>query len=448
MPLVEFTFPAALKNVWEKKTGNPVPTESEMIDLDTAKADIPFEVDLNQLRNDTSLREMVRGTLAISLGMPQGSLATVPITHAVVLLGLLSRVNRGLVAEKAAKVGERLSRGENPRLVSYDDANDAMGSLQEDAALLRQQAQQACSDNAEATRVLESRTEATFSGVGQRFESVARYRENTAEEMGSIRTTIEDFTMRQQQQQQQTETVMQSLMAELVSLKTRVERQETRPQQHEAVKMPMPPPPPPLSHQPPMPMPPPLSHQPPVGMPPQPFQPPVVQQNTQPEPDHEEHLELITDPSCAKEVKAWEEILEAKEAATLVMKLDGRYVSGLKYGLGGDLLVEKFENLSNFLFGMERVTGWTQVPHLVKLGDDLLRQLRFQHFFCTDGTKRSELQEQLLIASEDPVEKANALIVKKKRARPPTFVKKLNVGNRFQFRPKGNAGGGSRLQAK
>ena len=59
----------------------------------------------------------------------------------------------------------------------------------------------------------------TFSGVGQRFESVARYRENTAEEMGSIRTTIEDFTMRQQQQQQQTETVMQSLMAELVSLK-------------------------------------------------------------------------------------------------------------------------------------------------------------------------------------------------------------------------------------
>ena len=65
-------------------------------------------------------------------------------------------------------------------------------------------------------------------------------------------------------------------------------------------------------------------------------------------------------------------------------------------------------------------------------------------------SKRSELQEQLLIASEDPVEKANALIVKKKRARPPTFVKKLNVGNRFQFRPKGNfnAGGGSRLQAK
>ena len=111
MPLVEFTFPAALKNVWEKKTGNPVPTESEMIDLDTAKADIPFEVDLNQLRNDTSLREMVRGTLAISLGMPQGSLATVPITHAVVLLGLLSRVNRGLVAEKAAKVGERLVKG-------------------------------------------------------------------------------------------------------------------------------------------------------------------------------------------------------------------------------------------------------------------------------------------------------------------------------------------------
>ena len=269
MPLVEFTFPAALKNVWEKKTGNPVPTESEMIDLDTAKADIPFEVDLNQLRNDTSLREMVRGTLAISLGMPQGSLATVPITHAVVLLGLLSRVNRGLVAEKAAKVGERLSRGGgNPCLVSYDDANDAMGSLQEDAALLRQQAQQTCSDNAEATRVLESRTEATFSGVGQRFESVARYRENTAEEMGSIRTTIEDFTMRQQQQQQQTETVMQSLMAGLVSLKTRVERQETRPQQHEAVKMPMPPPPPPLSHQP------------PVGMPPQPFQPPVIQQNT------------------------------------------------------------------------------------------------------------------------------------------------------------------------
>ena len=81
MPLVEFTFPAALKNVWEKKTGNPVPTESEMIDLDTAKADIPFEVDLNQLRNDTSLREMVRGTLAISLGMPQGSLATVPCNN-------------------------------------------------------------------------------------------------------------------------------------------------------------------------------------------------------------------------------------------------------------------------------------------------------------------------------------------------------------------------------
>ena len=125
-----------------------------------------------------------------------------------------------------------------------------------------------------------------------------------------------------------------------------------------------------------------------------------------------------------------------------MMKLDGRYVSGLKYGLGGDLLVEKFENLSNFLFGMERVTGWTQVPHLVKLGDDLLRQLRFQHFFCTDGTKRSELQEQLLIASEDPVEKANALIVKKKRARPPTFVKKLNVGNRFQFQTEGKRRGG------
>ena len=106
--------------------------------------------------------------------------------------------------------------------------------------------------------------------------------------------------------------------------------------------------------------------------------------------------------------------------------------------------LEKFENLSNFLFGMKRVTGWTQVPNLVKLGNDLLRQLlTVSTLFLYRRYKAvGDSGEQLQIGSEDPIEKENSLIVKKKRLRPPTkVVKKLNVGNRNQFRPKGNAGG-------
>ena len=47
----------------------------------------------------------------------------------------------------------------------------------------------------------------------------------------------------------------------------------------------------------------------------------------------------------------------------------------------------------------------------------MLEQLRIQHYFCKDGTKRSELEMIMKVASEDPLEKANAIAKRNKHVK-------------------------------
>ena len=98
-------------------------------------------------------------------------------------------------------------------------------------------------------------------------------------------------------------------------------------------------------------------------------------------------------------------------AERLINDLQNKYVMGLVYLPGGKQLVERFENLKGHLMCMSSVAGWENEPWFVKQGNVLLKQLRMQHMFSVSGTRQSELEEQLRIECDDPLEKANAIIV-------------------------------------
>ena len=85
---------------------------------------------------------------------------------------------------------------------------------------------------------------------------------------------------------------------------------------------------------------------------------------------------------------------------------------------------------------MSSVAGWENEPWFVKQGNVLLKQLRMQHMFSVSGTRQSELEEQLRIECDDPLEKANAIIVKRK------LQLKKSSGKNYSYNKKAVRGNG------
>ena len=117
----------------------------------------------------------------------------------------------------------------------------------------------------------------------------------------------------------------------------------------------------------------------------------------------------VTDPSAGRDVTKWASVMKSGKTEALIHGIRERYVNGLGYKVGGGQLLGFFRQLKNFVLGLECVEGWEGNPHFVELGNELLEQLWVQYYFCKDGTKRSELEMILEVASGDPLEKANAI---------------------------------------
>ena len=366
--------------------GEEPPKKLDNINLDELVASIPFSIDLSTLRSDKETRRLIQGTLAMCLGISNDAAKTLSMNKCLVILGVLSRSRLQLVNQSAARMSERISKGGSDRLVTHDEAEDAMGSLQQSTDTLR-------SDTKQGFDSLRSETQTAFSQYQRESQSVRRrvgeatekaeniggmweaFREQQTQQQQQQASVIQQITQQQRDQQKQNAEVIQKILQEIADLKNGLTTAQ---------------------------------------------QVPVVGGAAQqlPAPGSNEAMTReVTDPSAGRDVTKWASVMKSGKTEALIHGIRERYVNGLEYKVGGGQLLGFFRQLKNFVLGLEYVGGWEENPHFVELGNELLEQLRMQYYFCKDGTKRSELEMILEVASEDPLEKANAIAKRNRNAK-------------------------------
>ena len=112
----------------------------------------------------------------------------------------------------------------------------------------------------------------------------------------------------------------------------------------------------------------------------------------------------------------WIPIMEQRLTEILLIKLESKFVGRAPPGPGVELLENYYNNLERFILAMEFIPGWDKNENAVSLGNNLLRDLKIQNMYCMNGTKRSDLINQLKTEANDPLQKANAVLMAKKKA--------------------------------
>ena len=217
----DFEFPSALAEAWGRRVGE-VP-QRQHVDLVKLVKLVPIPVDLALLESDRELQSLVRLTVALCLGVQYAAIEKVSIKKMLVVLAMMSSVNRAGVAERAAKASSRLASGDSNRLVTHDEAADAMESLRVDTDVLRKA-------TAESLRQGEEKIQGLRSEAGQAFADLHRGAQSTRRHMTeaeSRQTRMEEMMQGFVQQQQ---SVMARLEGEIETLKAGMGRPQVVPQ--------------------------------------------------------------------------------------------------------------------------------------------------------------------------------------------------------------------------
>lgn len=115
-------------------------------------------------------------------------------------------------------------------------------------------------------------------------------------------------------------------------------------------------------------------------------------------------------PDEATNVRDWAEVV-LLDPEGLVRDLNLKYVASFQANPGGEILVESFTRLKGWILGVAAGSrGWTKNPQLVRLGNDLLKDLRMNYYYCAKRLPRSKLQRALAASSDDPLTKAAAKV--------------------------------------
>ncbi|KAJ9434842.1 hypothetical protein DIPPA_05710 [Diplonema papillatum] len=130
------------------------------------------------------------------------------------------------------------------------------------------------------------------------------------------------------------------------------------------------------------------------------------------------------------DVTRWRDALE-RDPEGLALALEVRYVAGRKHLPGGEQLETAFSALKCWLLASAQFESWVECAEQVRLGQELLMQLRVQLKFVEEGAPRRELLERMRQRDDDELERATASW---KKDAHRTEKKK------FGFRPRGKAG--------
>ncbi|KAJ9436748.1 hypothetical protein DIPPA_28385 [Diplonema papillatum] len=130
------------------------------------------------------------------------------------------------------------------------------------------------------------------------------------------------------------------------------------------------------------------------------------------------------------DVTKWSDALE-KDPEGLALALEVRYVAGRKHLPGGEQLESAFSALKCWLLASAQFENWVECAEQVRLGQELLMQLRVQLKFVEEGAPRRELLDRMRQRDDDELERATAGW---KRDTHRTEKKK------FGFKPRGKSG--------
>ncbi|KAJ9442494.1 hypothetical protein DIPPA_34487 [Diplonema papillatum] len=133
-------------------------------------------------------------------------------------------------------------------------------------------------------------------------------------------------------------------------------------------------------------------------------------------------------PEDAADVRGWEEAM-ATDVAGLVRDLRLKYVSGAQ----SESLTDSFRRLRDWINGVAQGGGWVYNPEIVRLGNDLLQEVRLHHYWCTKQLPRAQIMRELAQASDDPMVKAAARV-------EASMAKK----GKWDARPRGGGKGGKK----
>lgn len=137
-------------------------------------------------------------------------------------------------------------------------------------------------------------------------------------------------------------------------------------------------------------------------------------------------------PEEAGDVRDWA-IVMTRDPEGLVRDLHGKFVAGFQAGSGGEALIEAHNRMRGWILGIGAcAAGWVENPELIRLGNDLLKDLRIQSAWCQKRLPRSAIEGALRQASDDPLTRAMAKVeaaTKKKWDATPRYGKGKNRGN-------------------
>ncbi|KAJ9456593.1 hypothetical protein DIPPA_17426 [Diplonema papillatum] len=107
------------------------------------------------------------------------------------------------------------------------------------------------------------------------------------------------------------------------------------------------------------------------------------------------------------DVTKWRDALE-RDPEGLALALEVRYVAGRKHLPGGEQLDAAFSALKCWLLASAQFESWFECVEQVRLGQELLMQLRVQLKFVEEGAPRRELLERMRQRDDDELERATA----------------------------------------
>ncbi|KAJ9465919.1 hypothetical protein DIPPA_32360 [Diplonema papillatum] len=121
-----------------------------------------------------------------------------------------------------------------------------------------------------------------------------------------------------------------------------------------------------------------------------------------------------------KDVREWSEIAAA-DPHGLVRDLQSEYVAGNVSAPGGAALKGAFERLRTWILGVAAGSaGWTANEELVRLGNELLLEVRLHHGWCVEKVPRGRMLREMETAAEDVLDRTMAKVkgdMEKERSR-------------------------------
>ncbi|KAJ9455290.1 hypothetical protein DIPPA_33521 [Diplonema papillatum] len=121
-----------------------------------------------------------------------------------------------------------------------------------------------------------------------------------------------------------------------------------------------------------------------------------------------------------KDVREWSEIAAA-DPHGLVRDLQSEYVAGNVSAPGGAALKGAFERLRTWILGVAAGSAdWTANEELVRLGNELLLEVRLHHGWCVEKVPRGRMLREMETAAEDVLDRTVAKVkgdMEKERSR-------------------------------